>query len=75
MDEKIKRYEGQEITINIPFIYTIGEVGYHTGTTLETIEDCKNEVLAEIDADVLNTNEIFFNSRRNQKTIILWKTC
>ena len=29
MDEKIKRYEGQEITINIPFTYTIGEVGYH----------------------------------------------
>ena len=67
MDEKIKRYEGQEITINIPFTYTIGEVGYHTGTTLETIEDCKNEVLAEIDADVLNTNEIFLTVEETKK--------
>ena len=67
MDEKIKRYDGQEITINIPFTYTIGEVGYHTGRTLETIEDCKNEVLAEIDASVLNTNEIFLTVEETKK--------
>lgn len=67
MDDKIKRYEGQEITINIPFTYTIGEVGYHSGITLETIEDCKNEVLAEIDADVLNTNEIFLTVEQTKK--------
>ena len=69
MDEKIKRYEGQEITINIPFTYTIGEVGYYTGSlkSLETIEDCKNEVLAEIDASVLNTNEIFLTVEETKK--------
>ena len=48
MDEKIKIKEGEEITINIPFTYTIGEIGYYSGRLLETIEDCKNEVLAEI---------------------------
>ena len=67
MDEKIKRYEGQEITINIPFTYIIGEVGYHTGRTLETIEDCKNEVLAEVEASVLNTNEIFLTVDETKK--------
>jgi len=45
--EKLK--EGQEITINIPFTYTIGDEGYVTGKLLETIEDCKDEVIAEID--------------------------
>jgi hypothetical protein len=48
MEDKIKRYDGQEITINIPFTYIIGEVGYHSGRTLETIEDCKNEVMLKI---------------------------
>ena len=67
MEDKIKRYDGQEITINIPFTYTIGEVGYWTGRTLETIEDCKNEVLAEIDASVLNTNEIFLTVEETKK--------
>ena len=59
-EEKLKK--GQEITINIPFLYTIGEVGCHSGKTLETIQDCKNEVLAEIDSSVLNTNEIFLSA-------------
>lgn len=50
---------GQEITINIPFIYTIGEVGFRTNKTLDTIQDCKDEVLAEIESGVLNDNEVF----------------
>ena len=51
---------GQKITINIPFSYTIGEMGYHSGVILKTIEDCKNEVLAEIDADVLTSGDEVF---------------
>ena len=61
---KIK--EGQEITVNIPFTYTIGEVGYYSGKVLETIEDCKAEVLAEVESSVLNTNEIFLSVEQNK---------
>ncbi len=57
MAHKLK--EGQTVTINIPFTYTIGEEGYRTGKVLETIEDCKNEVLAEIEAGVLSESEVF----------------
>jgi len=56
--ENLKLQEGQEVTINIPFTYTIGETGYHSGRDLNTIEDCKNEVQAEIDNDVIKENEI-----------------
>ena len=55
---KGKLKEGQEVTINIPFTYTIGEIGYHSGKVLETIEDCENEVRAEIEAGVLNEDEV-----------------
>lgn len=51
--------EGTMITINIPFTYTIGDIGYHTGRELKTVEDCKAEVLAEIKNDVLRENEVF----------------
>jgi len=44
-----KLEKGQEVTINVPFTYTIGEEGSVTGNILETIEDCKAEVLAEIE--------------------------
>ena len=50
---------GQEITINIPFTYTIGEIGYQTGNILKTIEDCKAEVLAEIENGVLDGTNVF----------------
>lgn len=46
-----------KVTINIPFTYKIGETGYHTGKTLETIEDCKAEVIAEIESGVLTEDE------------------
>ena len=55
----LKLKKGQEVTINIPFTYTIGEEGCHTGNVLETIEDCKNEVLAEIESGVLNEGEVY----------------
>jgi hypothetical protein len=45
-----KLKKGTEVTINIPFTYTIGEEGYHSGKVLKTIEDCENEVRAEIEA-------------------------
>jgi hypothetical protein len=51
--------EGQEITINIPFTYTIGEEGFNSGKFLKTIQDCKDEVLAEIENGNLNHGEIF----------------
>lgn len=55
---KLKLEEGQEVTINIPFIFTIGEEGYYTGKVLETVEDCKNEVLAELDAGIINSIDV-----------------
>ena len=58
MSKRIKLKEGQEVTINIPFVYTIGDIGYHSGKVLETIEDCENEVRAEIEAGVLNEDEV-----------------
>jgi hypothetical protein len=44
-----KLVKGQEVTINVPFTYTIGDEGFRTGKILETIEDCKAEVQAELD--------------------------
>lgn len=43
-----KLEQGQEVTINVPFTYTIGEEGFKTGKILETIEDCKAEAEAEL---------------------------
>lgn len=50
--------EGQEVTINIPFTYTIGDEGPVTGHTLKTIEDCKAEVLAEIQSGNLENSDV-----------------
>jgi predicted DNA-binding antitoxin AbrB/MazE fold protein len=49
MSKKAKLKEGQKVTILIEFTYTIGEQGYQTDKTIETIEDCMDEVRAEID--------------------------
>ena len=49
-----KLKDGQQVTINIPFIYTIGDEGFNSGKVLRTIEDCENEVLAEIRNGVLD---------------------
>ena len=56
--EQLELKEGQEVTITIPFHYTIGETGYHSGKLLSTIEDCKNEVLAELGAGELNEDNV-----------------
>jgi hypothetical protein len=51
--------KGTRITINIPFVYEIGDTGFFTGKVLETIEDCKAEVIAEIENGVLTEDEPF----------------
>jgi len=57
--------KGIEITINIPFTYTIGEEGYNSHTILNTVKDCKNEVLAEIENGVLNSQDIIMTIEPN----------
>lgn len=52
------------IQINIPFVYEIGETGYHSGVQLNTVEDCENEVLAEIEAGVLSETEVFMEVQK-----------
>jgi hypothetical protein len=54
-----KLVDGQEITVNIPFTYTIGEEGPVSGKVLKTIEDCKDEVLAELDKGELNSSDVY----------------
>lgn len=49
-----KLEEGQEVTINVPFTYTIGEEGPITGKILETIEDCEDEVRAELEEGIFD---------------------
>ena len=39
----------KEITINIPFTYTLGEIGPTTRKILSSVEECMKEVRAEID--------------------------
>ena len=59
MLENKKLKDGQEVTINIPFTYTIGEEGFYSGKVLRTIQDCKDEVLSEIENGVLNEVDVF----------------
>lgn len=56
MSKTAKLQDGENVTVNIPFTYTIGEPGPITGKILRTIEDCENEVRAEVEAgmDTLN---------------------
>ena len=56
-----KLEHGQEIKLNVPFIYTIGEEGYITGKVLETIEDCMEEVRAEIEQGLWNVDIVIEN--------------
>lgn len=54
-----KLKEGQTVTILIPFTYTIGEEGYQSGKErLETIEDCENEVRAEIENGIITADDV-----------------
>jgi hypothetical protein len=48
--------EGKEVTLNIPFTYTIGEEGFHTGKILRTAQDCEDELRAEIESGMMASN-------------------
>jgi hypothetical protein len=48
--------EGTNVTVNVPFTYTIGEEGPVTGNVLRTIQDCEDEVRAEIEAGMDTVN-------------------
>jgi len=56
-----KLEHGQEIKLNVPFIYTIGEEGPITGNVLETIEDCMEEVRAEIEQGICDVHIVIEN--------------
>ena len=56
--ENTKLKTGEEVTVSIPFTYTIGEEGFYSGKILKTIQDCKDEMLAEIEARVENESKV-----------------
>lgn len=60
MGKTKKLKEGQEITVLIPFTYTVGQEGYYGGKPILTIQDAEEEVKAEIQAGTLETDEIYF---------------
>lgn len=60
MSEKLT--VGTEVTINIPFTYTIGDNSIFSSKVLKTVDDCKDEVRREIESGSLNSNvDIFLN--------------
>ena len=56
MSDKSKLKKGQTVEIIIPFSYQIGETGAYTNKVLETMQDCKNELIAEVESGDLNGN-------------------
>ena len=60
---------GTQITVNIPFAYTIGEKGPVSGNTLNTIEDCEQELKNEFDAGWPHGEEPFFISETKETAI------
>ena len=61
MSGKLK--EGQEVLVNVPFRFTIGDEGYWSGKKLETIEDCENEVREEIREVAEHSQEMLLESK------------
>ena len=51
--------EGDEVIINIPFTYTIGDIGHYSKKPLKTIKDCEYEVLSEIENGFPYGEDIF----------------
>jgi len=58
-----KLKEGEEVIINIPFSYNIGEEGPTTNKVLETIKDCMDEVRAEIDGGCINGVDVLLEEK------------
>ena len=56
MSKQLELQEGTEVTINMPFTYEIGDEGNFTNKTLMTIEDCEDEIRAEIDEGMSGCN-------------------
>lgn len=73
-DLKSKKLEqGQEVTINVPYVYEVGQEGPITGDLLNTIEDMEREVRAELevsDPNLLNL-EVEKGAEENSKTFNL----
>lgn len=59
-EDNEKLQEGTIVDIQIPFSYTIGEPNPVTGEVMETVADCKQAVIDEIDAGNLITTELVF---------------
>lgn len=55
---------GDEVTINIPFTYTIGEIGYYTNKVISNIEDAKEELRAEIDENNFNSLNLYLEVKK-----------
>lgn len=54
MLENLNLEKGQEVTINVPFTYTIGEEGPISGEILETVAHCVAEAQAELERGIIN---------------------
>ena len=63
MNKQTKLKKGTIVTVNIPFTYEIGEEGYQQGKKLLTIEDCENEVRAELTNSIVTGSEVFLESK------------
>jgi hypothetical protein len=50
-ERKMELSKNTEVLVTVPFSYTIGEEGPVTGKVLKTLQDCKDEVVAELDSD------------------------
>lgn len=51
---KVELPEGTNIELNVPFTYEIGEEGPITGNVLWTLEDCIDEVRAELEQGIVD---------------------
>ena len=68
-----KLEQGQEVTINVPYVYEVGQEGHITGNLLNTIEDMEREVRAELevsDPHLLHL-EVEKEAEENSKTFNL----
>ena len=51
-----------EITVNIPFSYEIGETLPTSNNICKTIDDCENEVRLELDEQVINGTTVYLET-------------
>lgn len=64
-NKKLKR--GTKVLVSIPFTYNIGEEGISTEKVLETIQDCKDEVVAELESGHLIYSKLYFVVKAEQE--------